>query len=314
MPGYLPAMEPATVLVAGASGFVGRRLVPALLDAGHEVHAMTRDPQNYTGEGVPVRADVTDPDSLYAALRECSVAYYLVHSLDRGDFARRDAAGAQAFGQAARQAGIARIIYLGGLGDDADRLSAHLRSRQQVEGLLGEDGVPVTTLRAGIVIGHGGASWEIIRSMVQRVPALAVPRWALTRTQPIALSDVVRYLIGALDIDDHRSHVYEIGGPEILRYVDVLSRVSALEGRSALIVPVPVPAPAMRLATFAVSQALPFVVGVDRRTIRTLLESMRSEVVVRDESIREHVPFEPMSYDAAVLEALEERAAVSRAS
>lgn len=305
-------MGTAQVLVAGASGFVGRRLVPALTQAGHGVRAMTRQPDHYAGLGTAVRADVDDPDALYAAMFGCTVAYYLVHSLDRGDFVRRDAAAAQAFGSVARAAGIERIVYLGALGDERDDLSPHLRSRQQVEGLLAAGGVPVTTVRAGIVIGHGGASWEIIRNLVERVPALVVPRWALTRTQPIARADVVRYLVGVLELRDTQSHVFEVGGNEVLRYVDVLSRVSAIEGRPALIIPVPLPA--RRLANLIAAQALPFVTGVSSRTIHTLLESMSNEVVVRDDSIRSLVPFEPMGYDEAVLDALGERARAGRRS
>ena len=307
--GYLPGVQ---IVVTGATGFVGGRLAPALVDAGHDVRAMTRHPENYTGPGVAVVADIDDPDSLRAALDGCEVAYYLIHSLDRGDFVRRDAAGAVRFGKAAARAGVSRIVYLGGLGATDDRLSAHLRSRRDVELLLESGGVPVTTLRAGIVIGHGGASWEMIHNIVERIPALAVPRWALTRTQPIAISDVIRYLVGVLAIADDRSHTFEIGGSEVLRYVDVLSRVCVIEGRPSVIVPVPVPS--TRLAALLASQALPLITGVDGRTIRSLLESMRNEVVVRDDSIRDIVPFEPMGYDEAVLEALGERARAKRAS
>lgn len=310
--GTSPGMDSARLLVTGASGFVGRRLVPALVEAGHEVRAMTRRPDDYDGAGVAVGADVNEPRELYEAMRGCTVAYYLVHSLDHGDFRARDALAAQAFGRAARRAGIERIVYLGGLGDELDDLSDHLRSRQEVEGLLAADGVPVTTLRAGIVIGHGGASWEIIRNIAERVPVLVVPRWALTLTQPIAVDDVVRYLVGVVGLDDPDSHVFEIGGAEVLRYVDVLSRVSALEGRPGLIVPVPVPA--KRLATLVASQALPLITGVDSRTIRTLLASMRNEVVVHNDKIRDVVKFEPMDYDRAVLAALGERARPARAS
>ncbi|MGZ6827090.1 MAG: NAD(P)H-binding protein, partial [Mycobacteriales bacterium] len=172
------------VLVTGASGFVGRRLCPALEAAGHDVRAMTRRPEDYRGVGEPVAGDVGDQGSLRAALDGCRAAYYLVHSLDSPDFERKDAAAARAFGQAACEAGLERIVYLGGLGDDRDDLSAHLRSRREVEGLLGQAGVPVTTLRAGIVVGHGGISWELTRQLVEHLPAMVTPRWVHTRCQP----------------------------------------------------------------------------------------------------------------------------------
>ena len=328
MLGYVPTVseddEDTTrpqrrALVAGASGFVGSALVPALIEDGYDVRAMTRHPDTYDGPGVAVGADVDDEQACLRALQGCDVAYYLVHSLDHGDFERRDAEGARIFGAAAAAAGVRRIVYLGGLGDNEDTLSPHLRSRQQVEELLAAGGVPITTLRAGIVIGHGGASWEIVRNMVEKVPALVVPRWALTRTQPISLSDTVRYLVGVIAderLDSPGSPVYDIGGSEVLRYIDMLSRVSAIEGRPAIVVPIPIP-PVFglpRLATFAASQALPLLTGVDGRTIGTLLGSMNNEVVVRDDTIRTVVPFEPMNYDDAVLEALAERARLRRAS
>ena len=168
----------APVLVAGASGFVGRRLCPALVDAGFEVRAMTRRPREYSGAGEAVGADASDAPSLRAALKQCVAAYYLVHSLATADFEAKDAAAAAAFGEAAAQEGVGRIIYLGGLGADDDNLSAHLRSRRRVEALLAVAGVPVTTLRAGIIIGHGGISWEITRQLVEHLPAMIVPRWA----------------------------------------------------------------------------------------------------------------------------------------
>lgn len=299
------------ILVAGATGFVGRALTTALVRAGHDVRAMTRRPDalaSSTGDAVrggvdAVRGDVDRPETLLPAMSGCDVAYYLVHSLDRSDFVRRDAAAAAAFGAAAARAGLRRVVYLGGLGDPSDDLSAHLRSRQDVEKRLAASGVPVTTLRAGIVIGAGSASWELIRKLVARVPALAVPRWALTRTQPIALADALRYLIGVLDVDDDgASHTFEIGGAEVLRYVDVLSRAATVVGRAAVIVPVPVPS--ARLANLVAAQALPLLTGVDGRTILALLESLRNEVVVRDPAIRSVVPFEPMDLDEAMLAAL----------
>ncbi len=190
------------VLVAGSSGFVGRQLCPALLAAGHEVVAMTRNPEAYRGVGEAVKADVADPASLAVAMRGCVAAYYLVHRLGERDFARADAAAATTFGQAAAQAGVSRIVYLGGLGNSADDLSEHLRSRREVEDLLGEAGVATTVLRAGIIVGHGGISWEMTRQLVEHLPAMITPRWVHTKTQPIAASDVIRYLVGVLEVPE----------------------------------------------------------------------------------------------------------------
>ena len=214
------------VLVAGASGFVGRRLCPALEKAGHTVRAMTRRPESYDGAGHPVGADVDDQESLLAALSGCDAAYYLVHSLERDDFAVRDARAARRFGQACATAGVTRIVYLGGLGDDSDRLSEHLRSRRQVETLLGTAGVPVTTLRAGIVVGHGGIVLGDHPAARAHLPAMVTPRWVRTRTQPIAVADVVRYLVGVLDLPEAAGRAFDIGGPEVLTYEDMMRRVA----------------------------------------------------------------------------------------
>ena len=290
------------VLVAGSSGFVGRRLCPALQAAGHSVQAMTRHPDTYSGAGTPVYGDVHEADSLAAALAGCDAAYYLVHSLGNADFTRRDADAAREFAQAAADAGLGRIIYLGGLGDDGDDLSEHLRSRREVEHLLGSAGVPVTTLRAGIVIGHGGISWEITRQLVEHLPAMITPRWVRTRTQPIAVGDVIRYLVGVLEEPAAEGRTFEVGGPDVLAYVDMLRRVAVIEGRHLWVIPVPLLSP--RLS----SRWLSLVTNVDVPTGRSLIDSMSNEVVVRDKRIRELVDFEPMSYDEAVLAALGERA------
>jgi uncharacterized protein YbjT (DUF2867 family) len=289
------------VLVAGASGFVGRRLCVALEEAGHDVAAMTRNPDHYSGAGTPVRGDVQDPPSLAPALAGCQAAYYLVHSLQSADFERMDAAGARAFGEAAAQAGLGRIVYLGGLGNDSDDLSAHLRSRRQVEELLGTAGVPVTVIRAGIIIGHGGVSWELTRQLVEHLPVMVTPRWVATRTQPIAVDDVVRYLVGVLEPPEASGRVYEVGGPEVLRYSSMLQRVADIEDRSLILVPVPLLSPSVS------SLWLSLVTDVDPGTGRNLIDSMTNEVIVHDESIRDLVPIQPMSYDDAVRAALRER-------
>ena len=289
------------VLVAGASGFVGRRLSTALASDGHDVMAMTRRPDRYAGAGTPVRGDVGDPASLGPAMAGCEAAYYLVHSLSEPDFERKDADAAAAFGAAAARSGLQRIIYLGGLGDETDVLSAHLRSRREVEQLLGSAGVPVTVIRAGIVIGHGGISWELTRQLVEHLPLMITPTWVYTRTQPIAVDDVVRYLAGVLTLPETAGRVFEAGGPEVLQYATMLRRVAAIEGRPLPILPVPLLSP--RLS----SLWLTLVTDVDPATGRALVDSMTNEVIVRDHSIRELIPFDPMPYDDAVRQALAER-------
>jgi uncharacterized protein YbjT (DUF2867 family) len=290
------------ILVTGATGFVGRRLVPALLDEGHEVRAMTRHPDAYDGPGDPAGGDVHDAASLEEPLRDIEVAYYLVHSLDDEDFQRKDAEAARAFAAAAAAGGVRQIVYLGGLGDDGPDMSAHLRSRREVEELLGGTGIPVTVLRAAIVVGHGGISWELTRQLVKNLPAMVVPRWASTRTQPIAVEDVIRYLVGVCDRDESRGRVFEIGGPDQLTYVDML-RVAAEvgTGRRVPIVEVPVLTP--RLSSYW----LALVTDVDVTTGRNLIDSMGTEVLVTDHSIRDVVPGEPLSYVDAVRRALDER-------
>jgi len=288
-----------TVLVTGATGFVGRRLVPALVAEGHVVRAMTRRPAAYDGPGEPCAGDVADAASLVEPLRGVDVAFYLVHSLDSDDFERRDAEAARNFGTAAAAAGVRQIVYLGGLGADSDDLSAHLRSRREVEGLLGHAGVPVTVLRAAIVVGSGGISWELTRQLVKNLPAMVVPRWALTRTQPIAIDDVVRYLVGVVDRPEARGRVFEVGGPKALTYREMLTVAAEVAtGRRVLVVPVPVLTP--RLSSYW----LALVTDVDVTTGRHLIDSMVTEVVVTDHAIQEVVPGEPVPYREAVLRAL----------
>ncbi|MET8522243.1 NAD(P)H-binding protein [Nocardioides sp. NPDC004968] len=293
-----------TVLVTGATGFIGRRLVAELTRSGTTVRAMTRRPDDYDGPAEPVGADVNDPATLAPALAGVDVAIYLVHSLDHDDFEERDARAARSFGAAAARAGLRQIVYLGGLGDDDGDLSPHLRSRREVEALLGEAGVPVTVLRAAIVVGHGGVSWELTRQLVKNLPAMVVPRWTATRTQPIAVDDVIRYLAGVIDNEDAVGEIFEIGGPEAMTYLDMLTVASEVAtGRTIPVVPVPVLTP--RLSSYW----LALVTDVDLTTGRNLIDSMTTEVVAQDRRILEVVPGEPLPYREAVRRALAERLA-----
>ncbi len=290
-----------TVLVTGATGFIGRRLVPALLEAGHDVRAMTRRPEDYDGGGTPVGADVHDPESLVDALAGVDVAIYLVHSLDDPDFEEKDAEAARAFARVAADAGVRQIVYMGGLGADGEDLSPHLRSRREVEQLLGETGVPVTVLRAAIVVGAGGISWELTRQLVKNLPAMVVPKWVDTPTEPIAVDDVIRYLAGVTGNEQAYGRVFEIGGPEAMTYLEMLqvaAEVSA--GHRVPIVKMPVLTP--RLSSYW----LALVTDVDVTTGRNLIDSMGTEVVVTDFSIRDVVPGDPVPYAEAVRRALED--------
>ena len=289
-----------TVLVTGATGFVGGRLARSLDERGVRVRAMTRHPDGYDGPGEAVHGDVFDTDTLGPALEGADVAVYLVHSLDDNDFERKDAEAASAFGRAAAAAGCRQIVYLGGLGDDDGELSAHLRSRREVETCLTEGGVPVTVLRAAIVVGAGGISWEITRQLVKNLPAMVVPKWTSTRTQPIAIDDVVRYLDGVVDNPAAFGQCYEIGADQ-LTYLEMMQQAAqVMLGRKVPIVPVPLLSPGLS------SRWISFITDVDVTTAKNLIDSMSTEVVVRDESIKKLLPGDPIAYQDAVRMALEE--------
>lgn len=288
------------VLVTGATGFVGSHLCVALDAAGHDVTAMTRRPEAYSGPGRPVGGDVSEPASLAGALSGQDAAYYLVHSLDTGDFAERDRRGAAAFAEAAAGAGVGQLIYLGGLGEEGDELSAHLRSRREVEAVLSAR-APTTVLRAGIVIGDGGISWEILCQLIERLPVMITPRWVQTRCQPVALADCLVFLTAVLAREDAIGETFEIGGPDALTYRSMLETVSALTNRRRLIVPVPVLSPGLS------SHWLRLITDVDLATARALVDSMTNEVVVRDDRINSLVGHQPMSFPDAARVALADR-------
>ena len=299
-----------TVLVTGASGFVGSVLTRALEDSGYDVRALTRDPEGYGGAGEAVHGDLSDPATLDEAFAGVDAAYYLVHSRSSAHFEDDDAAAARAFAFAAATAGVRQIIYLSGLGSDEEKLSPHLRSRREVEGLLEGTGVPVTVLRAAIVVGHGGVSWEMTRRLAAALPAMMTPSWASTRTQPIALEDTVAYLVGVLGQKDALGRTFEIGGADVLTYEQMLRRCAQIQnGRGVVTVQLPLPANLITDALTAEvsSRGLALLTGVDQAIVKNLIASMGNEVVVTDRSIRGIVPLEPMGYDDMVRAALSDR-------
>jgi uncharacterized protein YbjT (DUF2867 family) len=294
-----------TVLVTGATGYIGGRLVPRLLAEGCRVRCLARDPARLEGrpwrDRVEVmRGDVLSPESLGPALAGVTAAYYLVHSMAGGrDFHERDLAAARAFGAAARTAGVGRVVYLGGLGDPASVLSPHLRSRQLTGDALREGGVPVTEFRAAVIVGSGSLSFEIIRYLTERLPVMVCPRWVYTRAQPIAIRNVLDYLVAALAVPASAGRVLEIGGAEVLTYRALLLRYAAERGLRRWLVPVPVLTP--RLSSYWVHLVTP----VPAAIARPLVEGLRNDVVVRDDLARRLFPqIVPMDCAAAIRLAL----------
>jgi uncharacterized protein YbjT (DUF2867 family) len=282
-------------LVTGATGYIGGRLVPVLLEAGYTVRCMARDPgqladRPWSGDVETAQADVTDAAALRAALDRCDVAYYLIHSLGtRGSFEQRDRDAARTFADAAREAGVRRIVYLGGmLSGQEGNLSPHLRSRAQVGDILLDSGVPTAALQAAVIIGSGSASFEMLRYLTERLPAMITPKWVETRIQPIAVRDVLRYLVGAATLPDDVNRRFDIGGPDVVTYAEMMKRyakVAKLTPR--LVVSVPVLTPS--LSSHWVGLVTPVPAGL----ARPLVESLRIEVVASEHDIAQYIPDPP---------------------
>jgi len=293
------------VLVTGATGFVGSNLVPALLERGHEVRVLVRDPTRYDGpDEVEVAVgDLLEPGTFDDALDGIEAAYYLVHSMQAGkDFEKRDKRAAQNFADAAGAAGVERVIYLGGLGEEHEDLSPHLKSRREVEHTLEEGDYDLTTLRAAIIIGDGSASFEMIRQMDRRLPVMTTPQWVETPSHPIAVDDVIAYLVGVLDVPETAGGTYDVGGPEVMSYAEILKRTGKVMGTGEpYIIPIPVLSP--RLSSYWIG----FVTDVPTSVARPLIEGLKNPVVADDEAIRELLPVELTPFETAVERALGER-------
>ena len=285
------------VAVFGATGVIGRALLP-LLDQ-HEVVAVSRGPRDGESRIRWVEADVASGKGVADALEGADVAYYLVHSLGARDFERQDREAAGNLSREAAAAGVGQIVYLGGLGGDDPGASAHLRSRRETGEQLATDGVPVTTLRAAMVVGKGSVAFETILGLVKRLPVMITPSWVSTPTQPVALEDIARYLAGVAGNEAAIGEGFDVGGPEVMTYRQMIERIAVLLGRKPRIVEVPVLTPALSALW------LELVTPVNASVARPLVEGLRSPTVAREERLRKLLPFELTSFEDAVRRALE---------
>jgi uncharacterized protein YbjT (DUF2867 family) len=296
------------IAITGATGYIGGRLAPRLLDAGYSLRCLVRTPRKLEGRKwtadtrVEIReTDLSNITSLAGELSGCDAAFYLVHSMTsaRGEYAQRDLQLARAFAQAARDAGVGRLIYLGGLGETGPDLSEHLSSRRDVESALASTGVAVTVLRAAMIIGSGSASFEILRYLVQRLPVMLTPKWVSTRCQPIAVENVLGYLVGVLSVPESAGGTFDIGGSEILRYSEIMRIMAEELGLPRRwIIPLPVLTP--RLSSHWIQLVTPL-----RSSIaRPLAEGLKNEVICREDRIARLVPQELMNVREAIRAAL----------
>ncbi|MDF1699754.1 MAG: SDR family oxidoreductase [Planctomycetota bacterium] len=295
----------ATVLLTGATGYVGGRLLSRLKDKGLRIRCLVRRLEEFEGQGTErvefVQGDLLDPGSLRAALEGVEVAYYMVHAMGSGpDFEALDQQAATNFAQAAKVAGVKRIIYLGGLGDESESLSPHLRSRHEVGRLLKDSGSTVLELRASIILGTGSLSFELIRALVERLPIMITPRWVRVEAQPILITDVLAYLVAALDLPQTQSQVFEIGGADRCTYGDLMNAYAKQRGLRRWMIGVPFLTPHLS------SLWLGLITPLYARGGRKLIGSIRNPTVVQSDAARTAVPeIEPLGLDAAMAQVLE---------
>ena len=285
------------VAVLGATGTVGRAVVP-LLAQDHDVLAVSRRPHESTTGVRWAAADATDSAAVADVLSGIDVAYYLVHSLGSRDFERRDRLAAETVAREAARAGVRQLVYLGGLGDDSPALSRHLRSRAETADVLASGAVPVTTLRAAMIVGSGSAAFETIVALADRLPAMLCPRWVSTRTQPIGIDDVAAYLAAAAGREVMLGRSFDAGGPEVMTYRNMIERVAAIRGRRPLIVQVPILTP--RLSSYWLHLVTP----VQASVARPLIEGLRNETVSRDDELRQLIPRRLTSFEDAARAAM----------
>jgi uncharacterized protein YbjT (DUF2867 family) len=295
-----------SILLTGATGYIGGHLLRSLEDGGHAVRCLARQPEKVAPIKLTtevVAGDCLDEASLDGALVGVHCAYYLVHSMAAGShFEDLDRRAAYNFGRAAARAGLRRIVYLGGLADDTSSLSAHLRSRAETGDALRAGGVPVIEFRASVVIGAGSLSFQMIQALVERLPVMVCPRWVATLTQPIAVDDVLAYLVAALDLPDRRGKVFEIGGPDVVSYGDMMQEYARVRGLHRLLLPVPVLTPHLSGLWLAL------VTPAQARVGRALVDGLKNATVVRSPEARKAFGIEPMTLRTSFVKAIEEGA------
>jgi uncharacterized protein YbjT (DUF2867 family) len=294
------------ILLTGGSGYVGGRLIPLLEKQGVKMRCLARSPEKMRSRMQPateiVQGDVLDAASLDRALQGALTAYYLVHLMSGSkDFEKEDRQAATNFAQAAKKAGVRRIIYLGGLGDDADpKLSPHLRSRHEVGHILRDSGVETIEFRASLVIGTGSLSFDLVKSLTDRLPVMLCPRWLTTRTQPIAVDDVLAYLLAAKDLPPGESRIFEIGSEDVTTYGEMIREYARQKGLRRWLISVPVLTPYLSSLWLALVTPASFEVG------RHLIEGLKNPTVVRDKAALDVFPIRPMGIREAIQKALTE--------